>query len=125
MAAPIHFIIGILILYNKTYRVCNKLSNIAYDRLVTAFTNFRALLHVNYSLQWSHRLKEVRACCFFLALRLTIVSLDEYNLDASIPYPQNSLIVYCFIHLRYHLELKWMLVDHSLNQLLLKLKVLR
>ena len=50
LAAPIHFMIGISILYNKTYKVCNKISNIIYDRLVTEFTNFRALLRVNYSL---------------------------------------------------------------------------
>ena len=40
-------------------------------------------------------------------------------------YSSNSLIVHCFIHFQYHLEPKWMLADHSLNQLLLKLKVLR
>ena len=39
-------------------------------------------------------------------------------------YRSNSLIVHCFIHLLYHLDLKWTLEGHSLNQLLLKFKVL-
>ena len=39
-------------------------------------------------------------------------------------YHSNSLIVLCFIHLHYLVEPKWMLADHSLNQLLFKLKVL-
>ena len=48
-------------------------------------------------------------------------TVASHNLSG---YCSNSLIVHCFIHLRYHLEPKWMLADHSLNQLLLKLKVL-
>ena len=45
LAAPIYFIIhSISILYNKMYQVCNKLSYSTYGGLVTAFTNFRALL---------------------------------------------------------------------------------
>ena len=48
-----------------------------------------------------------------------------YETDANLSgYHSNSLIVHCFIYFRYHLEPKWMLADHSLNQLLLKLKVL-
>ena len=57
------------------YQVCDKQSNSVYGSLVTAFTNFRALLRVNNSLQWSRRLEDARVCCF-LALRLTTVSLD-------------------------------------------------
>ena len=53
-----------------------------------------------------------------------------YETDASKPrrscYHSNSLILHCFIHLRHHHKPKWMLApDHSLNQLLFKLKVLR
>ena len=48
-----------------------------------------------------------------------------YETDANLSgYRSNSLIVHCFIHFWYHLKPKWMLADHSLNQLLLKLKVL-
>ena len=49
-----------------------------------------------------------------------------YEMDANLSgHHSNSLIVHCFIHFQYHLKLKWMLADHSLNQLLLKLKVIR
>ena len=48
-----------------------------------------------------------------------------YETDANLSVYHSNSIVHCFIHFRYHLEPKWMLVDHSLNQLLLKLKVLR
>ena len=49
-------------------------------------------------------------------------ALADHNLSG---YHSNSLIVHCFIHFWYHLELKWTLAaDHSLNQLLFKLKVL-
>ena len=54
----------------------NQLMTIQLQRLVTVFTNFRALLHVNYSLQWLHRLEDTHTCCFFLALQLTTMSLD-------------------------------------------------
>ena len=46
----IYFIVDMLILNNEMYSVCNKLTTIIYGRLVTVFTNFRALLCVNKSL---------------------------------------------------------------------------
>ena len=52
----------------------------------------------------------------------TILHETDANLSG---YHSNSLIVHCFIHFRYHLELKWTLADHILNQLLPKLKILR
>ena len=46
---------------------------------------------------------------------------DTYSLSG---YHSNSLILWCFIHLQYHLGLKlcskWMVEDHSLDQLLFK-----
>ena len=49
-----------------------------------------------------------------------------HEMDANLSgYRSNSLTMQCFIHFWYHLEPKWTLADHSLNQLLLKLKVLR
>ena len=49
-------------------------------------------------------------------------TLASHNLSG---YHSNSLTVHCFIYLQYHLEPKWMVADHSINQLSFKLKVLR
>ena len=51
----------------------------------------------------------------------TILHEMDGNLSG---YHSNSLIVHCFILFWYHLEPKWTLADHSLNQLLFILKVL-
>ena len=57
--------------------------------------------------------------------RYNDMNIILYATDANLSgYHLNSLIVHCFIHFRYHLEPKRTLADHSLNQLLLKLKVL-
>ena len=40
-------------------------------------------------------------------------TLASHNLSG---YRSNSLIVHCFMHLQYHIEPKWTLADHSLNQ---------
>ena len=48
-------------------------------------------------------------------------TLASYSLSG---YHSNTLILRCFIHLQYHLGLKlclkWMVEDHSLDQLLFK-----
>ena len=51
----------------------------------------------------------------------TILHETDTNLSG---YCSNGLIAHCFIHFQYHLKPNWTLADHSLNQLLLKLKVL-
>ena len=51
-------------------------------------------------------------------LRYNNMNTILYETDANLSgYRSNSLIAHCFIHFQYHLELKWTLVDHSLNQL--------
>ena len=58
--------------------------------------------------------------------RYNDMNIILHETDANLSgYRSNSLIVHCFIYFQYHLKLKWMLADHTLNQLLLKLKVLR
>ena len=71
MVAPISFILGILVLYSKTFWVCDKLSDSFHGGLAGEFSNFSAVLHVNNSLIG-------RVCLLLLlASRLTIVSLDS------------------------------------------------
>ena len=58
-------------------------------------------------------------------LRYNDMNTILYETDANLSgYHSYSFIVHCFIHFRYHLEPNWTLADHSLNQLLLKLKVI-
>ena len=93
LQVPIYSIVGIQILYIKMYQASNKLSDIVYGCLVTAFTNFRALLLVNNSVQWSHRLEDTCTCCFFLALRLTTMSLDTICSRSMISLSQRKSVI--------------------------------
>ena len=59
----------------------------------SAFKLFRAAIHVNNSLYWSCGTNDVHACCFFLALRLTTMSLDDLSFT-----PQQ--VIWLFSHVK-------------------------
>ena len=69
MVALISSNLGLLVLYSKTFWVYDKISDSFHGGLARAFAKFSAVLRINNSLSG-------RVCCFFLASRLTIVSLD-------------------------------------------------
>ena len=56
MVAPISSILDLLVLYSKTFWVCDKLSDSFHGSLARAFLNFSMVLRVNNSvtlMQWS------------------------------------------------------------------------
>ena len=72
MMMPISSILGLLVLYSKTFWVCDKLSDSFHGGLARVFSNFSVVLRVNNSLSGC-------VCYFFLASLLTIMSLDYVN----------------------------------------------